>query len=99
MGVQNEERFKGEDGMIADDYRIDFFKEHLKWVHKAIQQGSNVKGFQVWTFMDNWSWLNAYKNRYGLVSIDHDNQEARTIKKSGWWFKKLAANNGFQDKE
>src|SRR5699024_331008 len=67
MGVQNEDRFQDEDGMICDDYRIEFFKDHLKWVHRAIQEGANVKGYHVWTFMDNWSWLNAYKNRYGLV--------------------------------
>lgn len=95
MGVQDEGRFKDEHGMIQDDYRIDFFKGHLKWVHQAIQEGSNVKGYQVWTFMDNWSWLNAYKNRYGLVSVDLDNHAKRKIKKSGWWFKELAGNNGF----
>ncbi|HLS09612.1 glycoside hydrolase family 1 protein [Lentibacillus sp.] len=97
MGVQNEGRFKDEDGIIQDDYRIEFYREHLKWVHAAIQQGSNVKGYHVWTFMDNWSWLNAYKNRYGLVSIDLENDATRQIKKSGSWFKELALNNGFRD--
>ena len=61
MGVEGEERFKDEEGMIHDDYRIDFISEHLKWVHRAIQEGSNVKGYHLWTFMDNWSWSNAYK--------------------------------------
>lgn len=70
MGVEGEERFKDEEGMIHDDYRIDFISEHLKWVHQAIQEGSNVKGYHLWTFMDNWSWSNAYKNRYGFVSVD-----------------------------
>ena len=35
MGVEGEERFSGEEGMIHDDYRIDFIKEHLKWVHQS----------------------------------------------------------------
>ena len=95
MGVEGEERFRGEDGMIRDDYRISFIKEHLKWVHRAIQEGANVKGYHLWTFMDNWSWTNAYKNRYGFVSVNLDKNGERTIKKSGYWFKKVAENNGF----
>ena len=66
MGVEGEERFRGEDGMIRDDYRISFIKEHLKWVHRAIQEGANVKGYHLWTFMDNWSWTNAYKTATDL---------------------------------
>ncbi|MEW8987109.1 MAG: glycoside hydrolase family 1 protein, partial [Bacillus sp. (in: firmicutes)] len=65
MGVEGEEKFRDENGMIQDDYRIEFIENHLKWVHKAIEEGSNVKGYHLWTFMDNWSWTNAYKNRYG----------------------------------
>lgn len=95
MGVEGEERFRDENGMIHDDYRIEFIREHLKWVHQAIQEGANVKGYHVWTFMDNWSWMNAYKNRYGLVAVDLENDRKRTIKKSGYWFKTLAENNGF----
>lgn len=93
MGVENELRFK-RDGQIQDDYRIDFFKEHLSFLHKAIEDGSNCIGYQVWTFIDCWSWLNAYKNRYGLVELNLETKE-RVIKKSGEWFKKLSENNGF----
>ncbi len=93
MGVENELRFK-ENGQIQDDYRIEFIKEHLEFLHKGIEAGSNCVGYQVWTFIDCWSWLNAYKNRYGLVELDLETQE-RTIKKSGEWFKTLAENNGF----
>lgn len=97
MGVENEERFLNEEGQIQDDYRIEFYKNHLKWVHKALKEGTNVKGYHVWTFIDNWSWLNAYKNRYGLVSIDLNNDLKRTVKKSGEWFRELAENHGFYD--
>ncbi|MBS4210422.1 glycoside hydrolase family 1 protein [Bacillus sp. FJAT-50079] len=95
MGVEGEDRFMDEQGVVQDDYRIQFFKDHLKWIHQAIQEGVNVKGYHVWTFMDNWSWLNAYKNRYGLISVDIQGDYTRTIKKSGMWFKQLADNNGF----
>lgn len=93
MGVENEERFR-EDEVIQDDYRIEFYKEHLKWLAKGIEEGSNCIGYHVWTFIDCWSWLNAYKNRYGLVELDLKTQERR-IKKSGFWFKQLSENHGF----
>ncbi|AOL28548.1 6-phospho-beta-glucosidase GmuD [Bacillus subtilis] len=95
MGVEGEERFRDEQGIIQDDYRIEFIKEHLKWIHRAIQEGSNVKGYHLWTFMDNWSWTNAYKNRYGFVSVNLEKDGERTVKKSGNWFKKVAEQSGF----
>ncbi|KMN95840.1 6-phospho-beta-glucosidase [Bacillus subtilis] len=95
MGVEGEERFRDEQGIIQDDYRIEFIKEHLKWIHRAIQEGSNVKGYHLWTFMDNWSWTNAYKNRYGFVSVNLEKDRERTVKKSGKWFKKVAEHSGF----
>lgn len=95
MGVEGEERFVNEQGVIEDDYRIEFVQDHLKWVHQAIQEGSNVQGYHMWTCMDNWSWLNAYKNRYGFIAVDLDDDAKRTIKKSGRWFKEMTANNGF----
>lgn len=98
MGVEDEGRFLNDEGQIEDDYRIEFYKDHLKWMHKAIEEGANLKGYHVWTFIDNWSWLNAYKNRYGLISLDLDNDYKKTIKKSGEWFKELADANGFYDK-
>ena len=94
MGVENEARFI-ENNQIQDDYRIEFLKDHLYWLNKAIKEGANCKGYHMWTFMDNWSWMNAYKNRYGFISVDI-NTQARTIKKSGYWFKKLSEENMFE---
>ncbi|MBJ8192431.1 glycoside hydrolase family 1 protein, partial [Bacillus cereus] len=61
MGVQGEEKYRDAQGMIRDDYRIDFIREHLKWLQRASSEGANVNGYHLWTFMDNWSWTNAYK--------------------------------------
>ncbi|HEI9730092.1 TPA: glycoside hydrolase family 1 protein [Serratia marcescens] len=94
MGVEGEEAFIGADGRVEDDYRIDFIREHLKWLHRALAEGSQCKGYHLWTFIDCWSWLNAYKNRYGLVRLDRADQR-RTIKKSGYWFAEAARRNGF----
>ena len=96
MGVENEQRFI-ENGQINDQYRIEFISEHLAWLHKGISEGCNCLGYHMWTFIDNWSWCNAYKNRYGFIQLDLKTQQ-RTIKKSGEWFAATALNNSF-DKE
>lgn len=96
MGVEGEEAFRGPDGSIADDYRIAFFKEHLAELARGMAEGSNCIGYHVWTFIDCWSWLNAYKNRYGLVELDLATQQRR-IKASGRWFAELATNRGFAE--
>ncbi len=93
IGVSDEERFMV-DGEVKDDYRIDFMKGHLAYLHQAIEEGSACFGYHVWTFVDNWSWLNAYKNRYGLYRKDLETFN-RHIKKSGRWFQTLTRNNGF----
>lgn len=91
IGVEGEEKFI-KDGIVIDNYRIEFISEHLNWLYKGIEEGANCFGYHVWTFIDNWSWLNEYKNRYGLYRVDLQNQE-RIIKKSGLWFHKLATTN------
>lgn len=97
MGVEGEARYRNADGVIEDDYRITFIKDHLRYLHQALAAGCNVRGYHVWTCMDNWSWTNAYKNRYGLISVDLEHDASRTIKKSGHWFKQLAEEHGFTD--
>ena len=94
MGVEGEERYINEDGIIEDNYRIDFLKEHLAYLHKGIEEGSNCFGYHTWTPIDCWSWSNAYKNRYGFIALDLETQK-KTIKKSGRWIKEVSLNNGF----
>ncbi|WP_028863391.1 glycoside hydrolase family 1 protein [Psychromonas aquimarina] len=95
MGVEGEAKFRNAEGIIEDGYRIEFIKDHLRWVHKAIEEGVNCRGYHLWTAMDNWSWTNAYKNRYGFVEVDIKNGLKKRIKKSGRWFKTVQENNGF----
>lgn len=94
MGVEGEERYINESGIIEDNYRIEFFEEHLQYLHKGIVEGSNCFGFHSWTPIDCWSWSNAYKNRYGYIAVDLPTQ-IKTIKKSGRWIKEVSQNNGF----
>ncbi|MFQ3545458.1 glycoside hydrolase family 1 protein [Halobacillus rhizosphaerae] len=96
MGVENEKRFKNEDGIIQDDYRIEFISEHLKWLIKAVEEGVNCKGYMLWAFSDNVSPMNAFKNRYGLVEIDLENDRNRSLKKSASWYKQLIQSKQFE---
>jgi len=89
MGVSREIRWTNAKGVVEDDYRIQFVTEHLYQLHKTIAAGSNCFGYHMWTPIDCWSWLNSYKNRYGFIANDVHTQ-IKTIKKSGYWFKKVA---------
>jgi len=95
MGVENEERFRNDQGFIEDTYRIEFIKDHLFYIHKAIKEGCNCNGYHLWTLVDNWSWQNAYKNRYGYIELQLYNDLKRVIKKSGYWIKKVTEDKGF----
>ena len=94
MGVAGEMRFADADGIIQDDYRIEFITDHLEALHRGIEAGSNCFGYHLWTFVDCWSWLNGYRNRYGFYSVDLETQR-RTPKKSSFWMREVIAKNGF----
>lgn len=89
MGIEGEERFKNSDGQIQDDYRIRFIGEHLYQALRAREDGANCLGYMLWAFTDNVSPMNAFKNRYGLIEIDLENNRARRMKKSAHWFRAL----------
>lgn len=93
IGIQDEEQFM-KDGVVQDDYRIDFLKEHLTYLNQAMNEGANCLGYHMWTFVDCWSWGNAYKNRYGFYRLDVETGE-KTCKKSGKWFKQVTEQHGF----
>lgn len=95
MGVQNEQTYKDANGVIQDDYRIDFIAEHLAWLSKAVQEGSNCHGYWLFASIDNCSPYNAFKNRYGLVEVDREHGLERRLKKSAAWYKQTAESNSF----
>lgn len=92
IGVSREERFRNEEGIIQDKYRIQFHAEHMYWTHKAIEEGCNVIGYQMWTYIDNWSFTNAYKNRYGFIEFDIKTGE-RKEKLSANWMRAVGSTN------
>ncbi|HDR2794623.1 MULTISPECIES: glycoside hydrolase family 1 protein [Enterobacter] len=89
MGVENEAQFRNRDGIIEDNYRIEFISEHLYYTLLAREEGANCHGFMLWAFTDNVSPMNAFKNRYGLIEIALEDNRARRAKKSAAWFRQL----------
>lgn len=96
IGVQDEFRFRNEAGQIQDDYRIDYVKQHLIYALKAMKDGVNLKGYNMWSFIDLWSPTNQFKNCYGFYEFDLETKEIQR-KKSADWFEKITKDNGFDE--
>ena len=96
MGVEGEEKFMDDSGTIQDDYRIEFVRDHLEWIAKSIEDGANCLGYHYWGAIDNWSWCNAFKNRYGFVRVCLDDGYKRKEKKSASWIREVARTNEFE---
>jgi 6-phospho-beta-glucosidase len=81
-------------GQIDDQARIAFVRDHLMVTHRAIADGANVRGYYMWSLMDNFSWINGFKKRYGFLHVDRETLERRP-KASAQWYAQVAARNGF----
>ncbi|MDQ0378123.1 GH1 family beta-glucosidase [Amycolatopsis thermophila] len=73
---------------IHDQQRIDFLEAHLRSVHSAITAGVEVRGYFVWSLLDNFEWSRGYAPRFGLVHVDYETLR-RTPKDSFAWYRKL----------
>ncbi len=82
------------DGRVRDVRRIKYLRDHLVQVHRAITAGVPVRGYLVWSLLDNFEWAHGYSKRFGLVYVDFKTQR-RTIKDSGWWYARVIRDNGF----
>ncbi|MFF1876868.1 GH1 family beta-glucosidase [Leifsonia sp. NPDC058230] len=78
------------DGRVRDAEREQYILDHVDAVHAAIAQGADVRGYFVWSFLDNFEWAWGYEKRFGIVRVDYATQE-RTVKESGWAFARLVA--------
>ncbi|MDN5383724.1 GH1 family beta-glucosidase [Streptomyces sp. LB8] len=78
-----------EDGRVHDPERIAYLHSHLTAVHRAIADGADVRGYFLWSLMDNFEWAYGYAKRFGVVHIDYATLK-RTTKSSGHWYGRLA---------
>jgi beta-glucosidase len=77
-------------GRVADLRRIEFYRQHLAELARAIADGANVRAYHAWSLLDNFEWQHGYTQRYGLTYVDFATQK-RTIKDSGLWYGRVAA--------
>jgi len=82
-----------EDGKVHDADRIQFLDQYLSQLQKAVDEGTDVRGYFLWTFTDNFEWDKGYNERFGLVYVDYKTQK-RTVKDSAYWYKRTMACNG-----
>ncbi|AVH58831.1 MULTISPECIES: GH1 family beta-glucosidase [Streptomyces] len=71
---------------IDDQERITFLDGHVRALHRALEQGVDVRGYFIWSLMDNFEWAEGYARRFGLVHIDYETLE-RTPKASYAWLR------------
>jgi beta-glucosidase len=76
------------DGCVHDPLRVDYLQGHFEAAARAIRDGVNLRGYFIWTLMDNFEWQEGYGKRFGLIHVDHQTQQ-RIIKDSGYWVRDL----------
>jgi beta-glucosidase len=81
------------DGTVHDPDRIRYLHAHLGAVHDAIRQGADVRGYYLWSLLDNFEWAYGYSKRFGAVYVDYETQ-ARIPKSSAAWYSRVARSGG-----
>jgi beta-glucosidase len=84
------------DDRLEDGDRIAYLTAHLRAAHRAIAEGVDLRGYFVWSLLDNFEWALGYDKRFGIVHIDYKTLE-RTPKASAHWFRDVVARNGVED--
>ncbi len=86
-----------ENNQVSDPRRIHYLQSYLLELNRAMVAGSDVKGYFVWSFLDNFEWHEGYEKRFGIVYVDHsDPKRPRLPKQSAHWYAKLCRDNSFQ---
>jgi beta-glucosidase len=82
------------DGRIEDVERTAYIDTHLRAVLDAIDAGVDVRGYFVWSLLDNFEWAWGYQRRFGIVRVDYESQE-RIVKQSAHAYAAIVAENGW----
>ena len=78
-----------------DMHREKFIKEHLRWAHKAVSEGVDLKGYLYWSLLDNFEWNQGFWPLFGLVEVDYKTMERR-VRQSALEYAKIAKENGLE---
>lgn len=74
------------DSRFRDSQRIDYLRRHIAAMGRARSAGVDVRGYFVWTLMDNFEWAEGFTKRFGLIHVDFETQR-RTLKDSARWYR------------
>ncbi len=83
----------GPDGAVDDQQRIDYLDGHFRVARRAIDDGIDLRGYFVWSMLDNFEWAWGYAKRFGLIHVDYATLQ-RTPKASARWFARVTRANG-----
>jgi beta-glucosidase len=78
---------------VHDDERVAYLDGHLREVHRAIGAGADLRGYLVWSLLDNFEWSEGYRRRFGIVHVDYGTQ-TRVPKDSALWYRDVISRNG-----
>jgi beta-glucosidase len=81
------------DGVIDDPHRVHYLQEHLRAAHRAISLGVDLRGYYVWSLLDNFEWSAGYGPRFGIVHVDYATMQ-RTPKRSARYYADVIRSNG-----
>jgi beta-glucosidase len=84
---------RAEGGRVDDPLRVSYLRDHLLAARRAIGRGVDLRGFFVWSLMDNLEWSAGFSKRFGLVHVNFDTLE-RTPKASAGWYREAIRTNG-----
>ena len=85
----------GADGQVFDSRRVAYLRDHFIQAARAIAEGVPLRGYFVWSLMDNFEWSFGFSKRFGLVYTDYATQQ-RTPKASARWYSRVIAENGVE---
>ena len=91
-GAAFDDRLDGGD-VVEDERRVAYLAGHIEAVQRAREQGVDVRGYYVWSLLDNFEWEHGYGQRFGIVFVDFETQR-RIPKRSALWYRDLIASNG-----
>lgn len=81
------------DGKVHDPNRIDFLNRYLRELKKCAEDGTDIRGYFLWSLLDNFEWHTGYAERFGIVYVDYPSQR-RIIKDSAYWYRQTIQENG-----
>jgi beta-glucosidase len=79
--------------VLEDPERVDYLRGHLLAAHEAIQRGVDLRGYFVWSLLDNFEWSQGFSKRLGVIHVDYASQK-RTFKRSGLFYRDVVRSNG-----